>query len=208
MSDVVLVRHGETTWHSENRYAGGSDVPLTDRGLQQARRLATWAQSAGLAGIWASDLSRARLTAQASADACGLPLRIDARLREVDFGEGEGLTRRQMEEVMPEQIAAFQRDPVAHHLPGGEDPKGAAARGLASLRDIEAAHPDQRVLVVAHGTLIRLMFCSLFGLSLSEYRRLLPIVHNGTLNEIRLQDGRPALLSWNVPPADLGAAES
>lgn len=208
MTELVLVRHGETTWHTENRYAGGSDVPLTDHGVDQANRLASWAAWAGLGGVWASDLSRARQTAQPSAEACGLPLRIDARLREVDFGQGEGLTRQQMEESMPEAIAAFQRDPVQHHLPGGEDPAKAAERGVECLDDIAAAHPNDRVLVVAHGTLIRLVVCSLFGLPLGEYRRLFPVVGNGLLNELRLRDGQPALLSWNAPPAQRREVDS
>jgi broad specificity phosphatase PhoE len=208
VSELVLVRHGETTWHADNRYAGSSDVPLTDRGVAQARRLAAWARSAGLAGVWASDLSRARDTAEASADACGLPLRIDARLREVDFGRAEGLAPDQIEESMPGAMEAFERDPVTHHMPGGEDPAAAAVRGIACLRDIEEAHPDQRVLVVAHGTLMRLMLCSLLGIPLGDYRRLLPVVRNGALSEIRLRSGKAALLSWNASPVDGVGADS
>lgn len=204
MTDIVLARHGETIWHADNRYAGSSDVPLTDRGVAQAHRLAAWAPSADLAGVWASDLSRARHTAEVSSGACGLPLRIDARLREVDFGRAEGLAPDQIEEAMPGAMGAFERDPVGHHLPGGEDPAAAAVRGIACLEHIEAAHPDQRVLVVAHGTLMRLMLCSLLGMTLSDYRRLLPVVRNGELCEIRLHGGRAALLSWNAPPGDTG----
>lgn len=208
MTDIVLVRHGETTWHADNRYAGGSEVPLTARGRAQAQQLAAWAAAAGLAGVWASDLSRTELTARPCATAAGLPLTVDPRLREVDFGLAEGFTAAELAREIPHELAAFRRDPVANHFPGGEDPRQAASRGLACLREIAVAQPDQRVLVVCHGTLIRVMLCSLLDLPLSDYRRLLPLVRNGHLNEIRVAvseaDQPPgltaALLSWNAPP--------
>ncbi|WP_162794865.1 histidine phosphatase family protein, partial [Nonomuraea lactucae] len=69
MTTLVLVRHGETVWHAENRYAGLSDVELTPRGHAQAERLAAWSASAGLSAVRASTLSRAAVTASASARA-------------------------------------------------------------------------------------------------------------------------------------------
>ena len=200
MTDLVLVRHGETVWHAENRYTGRTDIPLTPRGFAEGHELARWAGTAELAGVWASDLSRSQLTARPCAEAAGLELRADPRLREVDFGQAEGMTPAEMVQTIPHEFAAFQRDPVTNHLPGGEDPRLAAERGLACLDEIARAYPDGRVLVVCHSTLIRLMICSLLGVPLTEYRRVLPLVRNGYLNEIRIGDGRAALLSLNVPP--------
>lgn len=195
MTHLVLVRHGQTVWHAENRYAGVSDIGLTDEGLRQAEHLALWAKSAGLDSVWSSTLSRARITAQASAQAAGLDLRVDARLRELDFGSGEGLTGAEMRARFPAERAAFEADPAAHPLPGGEDPAAAAERFLACLAEIEG----DRVLVVAHTTAIRLTLCRLLGVPLREYRRLLPRLDNGALTEIRLHDGRAALLRYNSP---------
>lgn len=202
MTDVVLVRHGETVWHAENRYAGSSDVALTPRGEEQARTLAAWARTAGLVAVWSSPLSRARRTAQGCAAVADLPLDVDARLRELDFGEGEGLTSSEMTEKFPEARAAFLTDPVAHHLPGGEDPVAAAQRFTDCLQDITGKHPDGRVLVVAHTTMIRLALCRLLGLPLPEYRRLFPSVRNCALTELRLRTGRAALLQFNTPPVE------
>ncbi|MEO3870582.1 histidine phosphatase family protein [Nonomuraea sp. B12E4] len=202
MTDLVLVRHGETVWHAENRYAGLSDIDLTPRGLDQAAELAGWAAGAGLAGVWASTLSRARVTAAASAEQAGLPLRVDARLRELDFGEGDGLTSAEMAERFPQARAAFEADPARHPLPGGEDPHAAADRFIAALRDITAAHPGGRVLVVAHTTAIRLALCRLIGVPLGEYRRLFPRLDNCALTELRLPGpgtGRVAILQYNSP---------
>ncbi|GAA2595742.1 histidine phosphatase family protein [Actinomadura fulvescens] len=203
MTRLVLVRHGETTWHAENRYAGVTDVPLTPRGLDQARRLADWARTAGLAAVWSSDLTRARLTAEPCAEAAGLPLCIDERLRELNFGRAEGLTRAEMRQRFPEALQAFHADPVNGHLPGGEDPAAAAGRFTACLNDIARRHPDKRILVIAHTTAIRLALCTLLGLPLPGYRRLFPSVRNCALTEIRVEDGDVALLAFNTPTESL-----
>lgn len=202
MSRIVLVRHGETVWHAENRYAGSSDIELTPKGLEQAQQLAAWARTAGLAAIWASGLSRAQITARPAAETAGLPLQVDERLNELHFGRGEGLTDAEMEREFPEARAAFKRDPAANPLPEGEDPRRAAERGVAALHDIAAAAPEGRSLVVAHNTLIRLMLCQLLGIPLARYRTVFPRLSNGTLTEIAFsrQSGRAAaLLSFNAP---------
>ncbi|GAA3156544.1 histidine phosphatase family protein [Nonomuraea roseoviolacea] len=199
MTRLVLVRHGETVWHAENRYAGLSDVALTPRGREQAAELAAWAAGAGLTGVWASPLSRAVITATPSAEAAGVELRVDERLREIDFGQGDGLTSAEMHERFPEARAAFEADPAAHPLPGGEDPAAVADRFVAALEDVRAAQPDGRVLVVAHTTAIRLALCRLIGVPLGSYRRLFPSLGNCAVTELRLRDGQVAMLQFNSP---------
>ena len=195
---LVLVRHGETVWHAENRYAGSSDVALTPRGREQAELLAAWAAGAGLSALWCSPQARARDTAAAVARATALEPRVDPRLRELDFGEGEGRTSAEMEQLWPERVAAFRADPVANHLPGGEDPRAAAERGVACLRQVALGHPGGRVLVVAHTTLLRLVLCRLLGLPLPEYRRVFPSVRNCGLTEVRLDGDAASLLQFNA----------
>ena len=200
MTEVVLVRHGETEWHAENRYAGRTDVALTPLGLRQAETLAAWAGSARLDAIWCSPLSRARDTAAMVARATGHELRIDDRLMELDFGQGEGLTSDDMRSRFPDRLTAFHADPVADHLPDGEDPRDAVFRAVACMDDIVAAAPDGRVLVVAHTTLIRLLLCHLIGIPISDYRRVFPSVGNGAITEIRLRNGVTSLMQFNSPP--------
>ncbi|GAU69082.1 phosphoglycerate mutase [Streptomyces sp. NBRC 110611] len=199
MTDFILVRHGETIWHAENRYAGRTDVPLTEHGRAQAAALATWAAGAGLTAVRSSPLSRARLTAAPAAAACGLIPRVDERLYEVDFGQGEGLTRDEMRARFPERLAAFLADPVDDHLPGGEHPRHAAARAADCLADIAREQPHGRVLLVAHSTLLRVLLCHLLDIPLAGYRRVFPELRNGALTEIRVEHGRTALLTFNAP---------
>lgn len=199
MTRIVLVRHGETTWHAENRYAGRTDVPLTARGHEQAERLGDWAASASLDAVWCSPLRRAHETAEAAASASGLEPRVDPRLCELHFGRGEGLTTLEMQREFPEALDAFQADPVEHHLPDGEHPRDAVARGTEALQDIAREHPAGRVLVVAHTTLIRLTLCRLIGVPLAEYRRLFPFVRNAAITEIQLANGHASVLQFNAP---------
>lgn len=199
MTELVLVRHGETVWHAENRYAGSSDVSLTDEGVGQAARLAEWARTAGLTALWCSPASRAMRTAEPVSETTGLVPDVDPRLCELDFGDGEGRTVEEMAREFPTALAAFRRDPVADHLPGGEDPRTAVERTLACFRDIAAAEPTGRVLVVAHTTLLRLVLCHLLGIPLRDYRAVFPYLRNTGLTVVRLENGRAALLEFNSP---------
>ncbi|MFF3753398.1 histidine phosphatase family protein [Streptomyces sp. NPDC002018] len=196
---LFLARHGETVWHDENRYTGISDIALTPRGAEQADGLGRWAARAGLDAIVTSPLSRARRTAEPAVRATGLEPVVEPDLRELDFGVAEGRTIAELEASYPREVADFRRDPAAHPLPGGEDPKAAAARGAAALLRLAESHQGRRVLAVAHNTLFRLVLCRLLGIPGSEYRRVLPGMRNCAVTELRVSRGRAALISYNLP---------
>lgn len=197
MITLHLLRHGETIWHVENRYAGSSDIPLTDLGLVQARALTQWARGAGLAAVVTSDLSRAVITGRELAADTGIPPRVDPRFREVDFGQGEGLTRAEMHERFPDELAAFLEQPATQPLPDGESGEAALARCLAGLVDLMQAVPDgSSVAVVGHGTVIRLLLCHALGLASNDYRRRFPSIGNATVSTLLLpRAGTPAELA-------------
>ncbi|MGC5040435.1 histidine phosphatase family protein [Streptomyces sp. DT190] len=197
---LLLARHGQTVWHAENRYAGVSDIGLTDTGRAQAQALGRWAAAHPVDAIRTSPLSRAVATADPACRALGLTPQLEPDLRECDFGVVEGRTLAEFEAEDPEWAAAYRADPVANSFPGAEDPAAAAARGVRALREIAAAHPGGRVLVVAHNTLLRLVLCSLLSIPAKEYRRVFPRLRNAAISELRLHtDGSAALLSLNVP---------
>ncbi|WP_424861034.1 histidine phosphatase family protein [Streptomyces sp. MMS24-I29] len=198
---LLLVRHGQTVWHAENRYAGVSDIALTDEGRRQARRLGEWAARHPVDAIRTSTLSRAIETARPACRALGLTPRRDHDLRECDFGEVEGRTLAEFEAEHPRQGREYRADPVAHPFPGAEDPRAAAARGATALRRIADEHPGGRVLVVAHNTLLRLVLCELLSIPLGAYRRAFPKLRNTAISEVRIGQRGGALLSLNVPCA-------
>lgn len=196
---LLLARHGQTVWHAENRYAGISDVALTDEGRAQAEALGRWAAAHPVDAIWTSPLSRAILTAAPAARALNLTPHTEPALRECDFGVLEGRTLAEFETENPGAAEAFRSDPVAHPFPEAEDPVAAATRGTAALHRIAAAHSGERVLVVAHNTLLRLVLCRLLGIPVGEYRRVFPRLRNAAVSEIRMAPGGTAFLSLNVP---------
>lgn len=199
MTDLVLVRHGETEWHAGNRYAGRTDVPLTPRGVAQAQDLAVWARRTPPDRVLASPLERARRTAEPAAHVAGLEVILDGRLVEVDFGKGDGLTRDEMRERFPADLDAFLASPATSPLPGGETGADAVARARPALTDATAAHPDGVVLVVAHQTLLRLLLCDLLGIPLDHYRRVFPRLDNVARTVVRpATDGPSALIALNV----------
>ncbi|MEU6380300.1 histidine phosphatase family protein [Streptomyces sp. NPDC046909] len=197
---LLLARHGQTVWHAENRYAGVSDVALTETGLAQARALGRWAAAHPVDAIWTSPVSRAVITAEPACEALGLTPYREPGLRECDFGVVEGRTLAEFAKENPEAAEAFRADPVAHPFPGAENPVEAAERGAAALHRIAAAHPGERVLVVAHNTLFRLVLCALLHIPLSDYRRVFPRLRNAAVTELHMAaPDSAALLSLNVP---------
>ncbi|MBN6036922.1 histidine phosphatase family protein [Amycolatopsis sp. 195334CR] len=199
---LLLTRHGQTVWHAENRYAGSSEVDLTEEGLAQAERLATvvTARQDPPVALYCSPQDRARRTAEPAARALGLRPRIVEDLRETHFGVGEGRTRAELAETDPEVVERFLANPVTGAFPGAEPPAEAAARGAAALREIAAAETGP-VLVVAHNTLLRLALCELLGIPLHTYRTVLPLLANASPSEVDIDGTRTGLLSLNsIPP--------
>ncbi|WP_461296989.1 histidine phosphatase family protein [Streptomyces harbinensis] len=191
---LLLVRHAQTVWHRENRYAGArTDPALTAAGERQTGELARAAVTEGVQVVVSSPLGRAVRTARPAAEAVGTGIELEPGLREADFGELEGRTR---QEADPELVRRFVADPVAHPFPGAEPPGEAADRAVAALRRVVARHGDRTVLVVAHSTVLRLALCRLLGLPLRHYRRLFPRIENVALTEIALpaDDAAPAAL--------------
>ncbi|MFH8618750.1 histidine phosphatase family protein [Streptomyces sp. NPDC017979] len=196
---LLLVRHGETEWHAENRYAGVSDVALTAKGVAQGEALGAWALRSGVDAVACSPLSRARLTARPAAAAIGVAPEVVEDLREVDFGWGEGRTVAEMAAEDPEAVRRFREDAQTGAFPGSEPLPRAAARSTRALRELADRHPGRTVLVVAHNTLLRIALCELLGLPLGRYRRVFPRLDNGAVTEVVLGAGDAALRSLNVP---------
>jgi probable phosphoglycerate mutase len=144
---LLLVRHGESTWNAENIWQGQADPPLSELGEQQAADAAD--HTNGMQAIWSSDLARARRTAEIVAARQGLSVEVDARLRERDAGEWQGLTRDEIEARYPGYLVSGRRPP------GYEGDASLAARALAAIDAIGAAHEGQCVLVLTHGGVVR-----------------------------------------------------
>ncbi len=192
---TLLLRHGQTPMSVQKRYAGRSDVPLTDVGVQQAAASAKRLASAGLGVIVTSPLLRTVQTAQEVAAVTGAAVVTDDGFRETDFGAWEGLTFAEVRERWPAEVAAWLADPEVAP-PGGESFIDVSARVTAALHRVLAARAGQTVLVVSHVTPIKtLVAAALLAPPPALYRMHLDVA---ALSEIDwYADGPAVLRSFN-----------
>jgi probable phosphoglycerate mutase len=153
---TALLRHGQTPMSVQKRYAGRTDVPLTEVGVQQAASAAKRLASAGLGVIVTSPLQRTVQTAQAVAAVTGAAVVTDDGFRETDFGAWEGLTFTEVRERWPAEISAWLADPEVAP-PGGESFIDVSARVTAALDRVLAGRAGQTILIVSHVTPIKML---------------------------------------------------
>lgn len=160
---IFLIRHGEIEGSGESRYNGQSEVPLTLRGIEQYRELAQRLKGEPVAACYSSDLSRCLDGAGilcAGRDIRPIPR---AELRELSFGEWEGLTWSQLEERFPDQWRARMNDFVGYRAPGGESLNDLRERVLAMIRKMVERHRGDQLMVVAHGGVNRVVLLDALG---------------------------------------------
>lgn len=172
MTLLLLARHGETDWNREGRWQGHANVPLNERGREQARELAQRLAGVAIDVIYASDLARAHETALIVAEEKRMPVTTDVGLREIDVGRWSGLTPDEIARCFP-GMATHDGESTEHHL----------ARVLETFRRIASAHAGQRVLVVSHGKTLRVLRRHAAG-------RPVALLGNCELCSVRFVDGR------------------
>jgi ribonuclease H / adenosylcobalamin/alpha-ribazole phosphatase len=192
---TALLRHGQTPMSVQKRYAGRTDAPLTEVGVQQAAAAAKRLASAGLGVIVTSPLLRTVQTAQAVAAVTGAAVVTDDGFRETDFGAWEGLTFAEVRERWPAELSAWLADPEIAP-PGGESFTDVSARVTAALDRLLAARAGQTVLIVSHVTPIKtLVAAALLAPPAALYRMHLDVA---ALCEIDwYADGPAVLRSFN-----------
>lgn len=167
---IFLVRHGATVLSAEDRFAGSINVPLSDVGREQARRLAIRLAGEKICAVYASPLDRAMDTARIVAAPHLIEVESSDGLREISHGRWEQMTRLEVDEKYPEEAAAWNADPYTFAPLGGESGLAVTARSLPVLIQIVRSHPAGTVLVVSHKATIRLLLSSLLGFDPRRYR--------------------------------------
>lgn len=194
---LLLIRHGESVGNAEGRLQGHTDFPLTERGLDQARRLARRLADFPLAAVYTSTLARAAQTATVLADPHGLPVIDLPDVREYDMGpKVSGLSWADLRDRHPEIWAALtDRSGPYPVYPGEEGREAFRARVVAALWSLEERHPDGAVAVVTHGGPIAVFCLSVLEL---PYRRPIPFqLDNASLTAVDVRNGRGVLLTVN-----------
>lgn len=181
---LYVARHGETDWNSEHRMQGWIDIPLNATGLLQAETLADRLQEAGIkpCRIYASPLIRARQTAAPMAERTGLTVTLLDGLKEIGFGEWEGLIYNDETSARdPEVYAAWRADRYRNAAPGGENCETVIGRLVPAMRRI-LDDGDGTVLVVMHGAVLKTLYFAVNGLDFSDFATV-PVIGNGDYME-------------------------
>jgi 2,3-bisphosphoglycerate-dependent phosphoglycerate mutase len=166
MTELLLVRHGETDWNAEGKLQGHTDRPLNDYGRRQAQALADRLAGESIDAVYASDLSRARETAEILGAKLGLPVLVDPDLREKNWGNWEGLTA----------------DERLHIEFEGETSEAHRDRTLSAVQRIVERHPGGRIVVVTHGGSLRRIQAAVSGFAL-------PVLENCAVWGLAHKDG-------------------
>lgn len=167
---IYLIRHGATVLTAEDRFAGATNVELSDEGRHQAGCLAQRLKSMKVAAVYASPLDRTMETAGILARPHGLEVQAREGLKEISHGHWEKMTRQEVEVAYPKEAAAWDEDPFTFAPMGGESGLQVTARALPALIEIVRQHSGDSVVVVSHKATIRLLLSSLLGFDPRRYR--------------------------------------
>jgi broad specificity phosphatase PhoE len=161
---LFALRHGETAWTRERRFSGSRDLPLTPRGQRQAEALAGALTTERVGAVYASPLERARATAEIIARPHHLQVIAEPTLREMAFGDWEGLTRDEIDRGWPDVAALWRTSPARATPAGGESLLEVAERVGKALQQIRDSHAEGTVVVVSHAIVLRLIVLDALGL--------------------------------------------
>jgi probable phosphoglycerate mutase len=167
---VFMVRHGATVLSAEDRFAGATDVELSEEGREQTQSLAERLSREKITAVYASPLGRTVETARILAAPHDLEVQTREGFREISHGHWEGMKRRDVEEKFPDEMAEWEKDPYTFAPVGGESGLAVTARALPALIDLVREHPGESILVVSHKATIRLLLSSLLGFDPRRYR--------------------------------------
>lgn len=198
MIELILIRHGETAWNAVRRLQGHLDVPLNAEGERQAAALGRALQAEPLDAIYASDLQRARQTAQAIADLRGMTVQIEPGLRERCYGGFEGLMYAELNERYPQAYAAWKARELDAPLPAGERKPETMReffeRATAAITRIASAGGRRKIALVTHGGVLECAYHAAHG-RMPDRPRDFEIL-NASINRLEWNGGRLRVLSW------------
>ncbi|MDP7614422.1 MAG: histidine phosphatase family protein [SAR324 cluster bacterium] len=172
-TEIILIRHGETEWNSQQRMQGHSNSDLSEVGRGQIQALGELMKNVSFDHIYSSDSLRARQTAEAITQYSGHTLQFDQRIREKNLGVFEGLTSTEAKERHPEIYRLFKTAGANYVIDEGESTQQLLERALEFIEEIRLRHPQERVVMVTHGGVVRVLMKHALGLSIDAPTRFI-----------------------------------
>lgn len=172
-TEIILIRHGETEWNSQKRMQGHSNSDLSEVGMGQIQALGELMKNVSFDHIYSSDSLRTRQTAEAITQYSGHTLQFDQRIREKNLGVFEGLTSTEAKERHPEIYRLFKTAGANYVIDEGESTQQLLERALEFIEEIRLRHPQERVVMVTHGGVVRVLMKHALGLSIDAPTRFI-----------------------------------
>lgn len=198
MTELILIRHGETDWNRELRFQGHVDVPLNTVGQEQARRLGVRLASEAAHLLVCSDLTRTRQTALPISEHSLHPFArspmLEPTLREQNFGVVDGMRVDDIKAQHPDAWVQWTRFQADYAFAGGESTRQFHARVMAAVRGLVRAHAGQTLVVVTHGGVLDMIYRTALALPLSGPRQ--SDIPNAGLNRVRIEGDAIHILTW------------
>jgi probable phosphoglycerate mutase len=194
MTEIILIRHGETEWNLTGRWQGHADSPLSAMGVSQAQALSERMGKEDVEAVYASDLERAQHTARLAGSLANWTFTLMPELRERDLGVLEGLTTDEMLVKQPAVYQSFLHNGPDYQPPGGESFTQFSKRCSAAIEHLASKHPTGKIAVVTHGGVLGAIFRYVLNIPLDAERNF--VLLNCSINRIQKTEGGWNLISW------------
>jgi probable phosphoglycerate mutase len=195
MLEIILARHGETDWNASEIFRGRADVALNENGLNQAQLLGEYLGKEKIDVIYSSPLQRAVKTAGAIARPRAIDINIVSNLIDIEYGEWQGLSLREVKEKYPEIYQDWLDTPEQVRIPGGESLEDVRSRVVPFVEDAVTRCGEGRLVLVSHRVVNKVIICALLGLDNSYYWNFK--LDTGGITRFSFDGGRVILISHN-----------
>ena len=195
MTNIYLVRHGQTAWNKEEIFRGRTDVPLDETGLREAASAAEYFRGMEVHAIYSSPLARARETAQKIADVLRVETTPYQAIIDMSFGRWEGQPVRAVQEGDGERYRQWLEFPHLLRIPGGESLDEVRDRAMAGLDETLRSHRGKTLIFVSHRVVNKVLICGILGLDNSHFWQIGQ--DTTAINLIQYKNGRYVLSILN-----------
>lgn len=197
MLKLYLIRHGETIWNKEYKTQGCRNIQLSKRGILQGRLIAEKLKSRNenFIKIFTSNLDRCYSTASFIAKELNIDMEANRNLREMSFGEWEGLTIEEIRNLYCEEYRLWRNQPCTSSIPKGENLKTVQDRCLEVVNRIVKRYDNGSVIIVSHSVAIKTIILGLLGIDLKHFYSI--TLKNASMNMFEFRDYGPVLVNLN-----------
>jgi len=172
MTQIILVRHGQTPWNKDKIFRGSVDIPLNDQGREEARLAGEWLKGETIHAAYTSPLSRSRDTAEAIARHHGLEVLDLPGLSDLCYGDWQGMPLAEVKVKYADLYRQWESAPHTVRFPNGETLDEVKARAVAAVMEVVKHHPGQTVLLSGHRAVNKVLIAAFIGLDNSHFWRL------------------------------------